>query len=59
VVPPEPQPSGPDWKIVQSDAKDRLTEKELMGVAEELVRKLRENHRFRLTIRWTLEEGPQ
>ena len=54
-----PQPSGPDWRIVLSDAKARLTEKELLGAAEEFARTLRENPRYRLTIRWTLEEGPQ
>ncbi len=59
VVLPPPQPSGPDWKVVGSDKKTRLTEKELLGAAEELVRKLRENPRYRLTIQWTLEEGPQ
>lgn len=59
VQPPQPQPSGPDWRIVQTDAKARLTEKDLLGAAEELVRKLRENPRYRLTIQWTLEEGPQ
>jgi hypothetical protein len=59
VVPPQPQPGGPDWKVVLSDGKTRLTERELLGVAEELVRKLRENPRYRLTVQWTLEEGPQ
>jgi hypothetical protein len=58
-VPPKPQPSGPDWKVVESDGKSRLTEKDLLGTAEELLRKLRENPRYRLTIQWTLEEGPQ
>ena len=58
VVPPPP-PSGPDWRTVQGDAKSRLTDKELLGAAEELARKLRENPRYRITIHWTLEEGPQ
>jgi len=59
VVTPPPQPSGPDWKVVQCDTKARLTEKDLLGAAEELARKLRENPRYRLSIQWTLEEGPQ
>jgi hypothetical protein len=59
VVQPPPKPSGPDWRMVQCDAKARLTEKELLGAAEELARKLRDNPRYRLTIQWTLEEGPQ
>ena len=58
VVPPPPPPV-PGWKVVSSDTKARLTEKEVLGAAEELVRKLRENPRYRLTIQWTLEEGPQ
>jgi hypothetical protein len=58
VVPPPQKLSGPEWRIVQSDAEVRLTEEELAGVAEEFARKLRENHRRRLTIQWTLEEGP-
>ena len=56
---PHPQPSGPDWRFVQRDVKARLSEKDLQGAAEELVRKLRENPRYRLTIQWTLEEGPK
>jgi hypothetical protein len=35
-----------------------MTENEVLGTAEELVRKLRENPRYRLTMQWTLEEGP-
>ena len=42
-----------------TDKKTRMTEKEMLGSAEELVRKLRENPRYRLTMQWTLEEGPQ
>ena len=58
VMLPKPQPSGPDWRIVHSDAMTRLTEKDRLGAAEELVRKLRENPRYRITILWTLEEAP-
>jgi hypothetical protein len=36
-----------------------MTEKEVRGTAEELVRKLRENPRYRLSMQWALEEGPQ
>ena len=55
---PTPQPQ-PGWKIVVSDGKARLTEKELTATVEELLRKLKANPRLRLTIQWTLEEGPQ
>jgi hypothetical protein len=55
--PPPPQPD-PKWKVIETDRKARMTEKELLGIAEELIRKLRENPRYRLTIQWTLEEGP-
>jgi len=57
--PPLPPPSDPKWKVVGTDKKTRLTEKELAGTAEELLRTLQENPRYRLTIQWTLEEGPQ
>jgi hypothetical protein len=57
--PPPPPPADPEWTVVLTDRKARMTEKETLGVAEELVRKLRENPRYRLTIHWTLEEGPQ
>ena len=59
VVTPQPQPNAPDWRIVESDVGFRLTEEGLTEVAEEFARKLRDNPRHRLTIRWTLEEGPQ
>ena len=60
VVPALPKPPpDPKWKVVQSDGKPRLTEKEVSATAEELLRKLRENPRYRLSIQWTLEEGPQ
>jgi hypothetical protein len=58
LTPPGPQPTDPEWRVVVTDRKARMTEKELLGTAEELVRKLRENPRYRLTIQWTLEEGP-
>ena len=52
--------TGPELaKIVVSDGKARLTEKELTATVEELLRKLKANPRLRLTIQWTLEEGPQ
>jgi Family of unknown function (DUF6079) len=55
--PPDPPPPG--WKIVESDNKTRLTEKEVSATVEELLRKLKANPRYRLSIQWTLEEGPQ
>ena len=54
-----PQPTDPEWTVVLTDRKARMTEKEVLGTAEELVRRLRENPRYRLTMQWTLEEGPQ
>ena len=59
VPPPGPQPTDPEWTVVLTDRKARMTEEEVLGTAEELVRKLRENPRYRLTMQWTLEEGPQ
>jgi hypothetical protein len=55
---PGPQPTDPEWTVVLTDTKARMTENEVLGTAEELVRKLRENSRYRLTMQWTLEEGP-
>jgi hypothetical protein len=57
VTPPPPPPPG--WKIVGSDGKARLTEKELTATIEELLRMLKANPRYRLSIQWTLEEGPR
>jgi len=57
VVPPPPPPPG--WKVVVSDGKARLTETEATVAVEELLRTLKTNQRYRLSIQWTLEEGPQ
>jgi hypothetical protein len=54
-----PPPAQPGWRPVQSDGKARMTEQELLAVAEELARQLRANPRHRLSIQWTLEEGPK
>lgn len=56
VVPPPPRPG---WKIVNTDNKTRLTEKEATVAVEELLRKLKSSPRYRLSIQWTLEEGPE
>jgi hypothetical protein len=56
VTPPPPQPG---WKIIGNESKTRLTEKEASATVEELLRKLKANQRYRLSIQWTLEEGPQ
>lgn len=55
VMTPHPRPG---WKTVGSDSKTRLSEKEATAAVEELLRKLKENSRYRLSIQWTLEEGP-
>jgi Family of unknown function (DUF6079) len=57
--PPPPPPPQPGWKIVGNESKTRLTEKEASATVEELLRKLKANQRYRLSIQWTLEEGPQ
>jgi hypothetical protein len=61
VLPPvvTPPPSQPGWKIIGNESKTRLTEKEASATVEELIRKLKANQRYRLSIQWTLEEGPQ
>jgi hypothetical protein len=58
VVPPAPPPR-PGWKVLGTNGKARLTEKELTATLDELLRKLKENPRLRLSIQWTLEEGPE
>ncbi len=57
--PPPPPPPQPGWKVVGNDSKTRLTEKEASATVEELLRKLKANQRYRLSIQWTLEEGPK
>jgi hypothetical protein len=52
-------PVQPGWKIIGNESKTRLTEKEAAATVEELLRKLKANQRYRLSIQWTLEEGPQ
>jgi len=60
ITPPmPPPPPRPGWKIVNTDNKTRLTEKEATAAVEELLRKLKANARYRLSIQWTLEEGPE
>jgi hypothetical protein len=56
VPPPRPQPG---WKVVGTDSKARLDETEASATVEELLGKLRANPKYRLSINWTLEEGPQ
>ena len=56
VITPPPEPG---WKLVSTDSKARLTEKEVSATVEELLGKLKANSRYRLSIQWTLEEGPK
>ena len=56
VVPP---PSPGKWKIIGTESKTRLAEMEAAATVEELLRKLKANQHYRLSIQWTLEEGPQ
>jgi hypothetical protein len=55
---PEPEPE-PEWKIVVSDKKTRLPQKQAVATVDEILHKVKANPRYRLTIQWTLEEGPQ
>ena len=59
ITPPVVPPPSPGWKIIGNESKTRLTEKEASATVEELLRKLKANQRYRLSIQWTLEEGPQ
>jgi len=60
VTPPLVTPSPrPGWKIVNTDNRTRLTEKEATAAVEELLSKLKSSPRYRLSIQWTLEEGPE
>lgn len=59
VIPPVVPPPSPGWKIIGNESKTRLTEKEASATVEELLRKLKANQRYRLSLQWTLEEGPQ
>jgi hypothetical protein len=56
---PVTPPVQPGWKIIGNESKTRLTEKEAAATVEGLLRKLKANQRYRLSIQWTLEEGPQ
>jgi hypothetical protein len=57
--PPQPGPGGKTWTQVGSGRKERLTSSDWSTTSEQLLRKLEENPRYRLTIEWTIEEEPQ
>lgn len=56
IVPPKPKPG---WKPVGSGSKSRLGHTESVSEAAELLQKLKQNEKLRLTIQWTLEEESQ
>lgn len=57
--PIDPPPGGKTWTPVGSGRKERLTSVDWSSTANELHRKLEGNPRYRLTVEWTIEEGPQ
>lgn len=56
VDPPKPKPG---WKPVSSGSKSRLGHSESVTEAADLLQKLKQNEKLRLTIQWTLEEESQ
>ncbi len=56
--PPQPGPGDKTWTQVGSDRRERLTPADWGKTYEELSRKLEANPRYRLTVSWTIEEGP-
>ncbi|MCU0717712.1 MAG: hypothetical protein MUD03_16455, partial [Pirellula sp.] len=57
-APVVPAPAAPrrGLKQVDSGTRSRLSHHESLSEAQELVQKLRQNEKLRLTIHWTLEE---
>jgi hypothetical protein len=53
IDPPKPRPG---WKQVGSGSKARLSHRESIAETEEILRKLEQNQKLRLTVQWTLEE---
>lgn len=53
VDPPKPKPG---WKPVGTSSKSRLGHEASVSEANELLQKLKQNEKLRLTIQWTLEE---
>ncbi|MEW4454504.1 DUF6079 family protein [Bremerella sp. JC817] len=65
LTPPKPKPDDPTppppppkkgWKQVGTGSRSRLNHEESLTEAQELVQKLEQNSKLRLTIHWTLEE---
>lgn len=55
-TPPPPPPPKKGWKQVGTGSRSRLNHEESLTEAQELVQKLEQNSKLRLTIHWTLEE---
>jgi hypothetical protein len=54
---PDPPP-GTKWTQVDTGRKDRLSLEDWTSTVQELRGRIEANPRYRLTIQWTLEEGP-
>jgi hypothetical protein len=54
--PPPPPPLEKGWKTVRKRAKQRLSQSESLSEVKELVQRLEQNPKLRLSIDWTLEE---
>lgn len=56
--PPKPGPDGTSWTPVGTGKRERLTPEDWSTTARQLLRDLESNPRHRLTVEWTIEEGP-
>ena len=57
--PPPPDPPDKRWSLIDSGKQKRIKLEEWSTTSDELNKKLSANPRYRLTIDWTIEEGPQ
>jgi hypothetical protein len=55
-IAPPPEPPKKGLKQIGSGSRSRLGHRESLSEAQELVQKLQQNPKLRLTIHWTLEE---
>ena len=53
---PDPPPTKPGWKRLDSGATERMSGSDLSALTEKLASKLADNPKRRVTIQWTLEE---
>jgi hypothetical protein len=57
--PPHPGPGGKTWTQVGTGRKERISPEDWSTTARQLLQELEGNPRYRLTVEWTIEEGPQ